>query len=66
MKTDSRKKTEESVSLSDFSSQKIRYTCKHVGKPRVRGEGKRPMQAYMPMNVRCFFMVKTIKSCKIE
>ena len=50
MKTHSSKKmAEETVSLPDFSSQQIRFTCKHVGKPRVRGEGKRPIQAYMYM-----------------
>ena len=38
MKTASSKKNEETVFLSDFSSQQIRFACKHVGKPRVRGE----------------------------
>ena len=59
MKTDSSKKTEDkSVSLSDFPFQQIRFTCKHAGKPRVRGEGKRSMQAYMPRECPMFLRLK--------
>ena len=50
MKTDSCKKKTEDKSLcqSDFPFQQIRFTCKHSGKPRIRGQGKRPVQAYLP------------------
>ena len=31
---------------NDFPYMSIRFACKHTGKPRMRGEGKRPMQAH--------------------
>ena len=45
MKTDSSVKNDEE-SLS-FPYRQIRFACKHAGKPRIRGEGKRPVQAYL-------------------
>ena len=47
MRTDSSVKNEDK-SQTSFPFRQIRFTCKHSGKPRVRGQGKRPVQAYMP------------------
>ena len=60
MKTDSSKKKTEDKSLcqSDFPFQQIRFTCKHSGKPRIRGQGKRPVQAYLPCEWRMFLRLK--------
>ena len=44
MKTDSSKKNDEESNL--FPYRQIRFSCKHAGKARIRGEGKRPVQAY--------------------
>ena len=59
VKTDSSKKTEDkSISHSDFPFQQIRFTCKHAGKPRIRSQGKRPLQAYLPCECPMFLRLK--------
>ena len=59
LKTDSSKKTEDkSLCQSDFPFQQIRFTYKHSGKPRIRSQGKRPVQAYLPSECRMFLRLK--------
>ena len=59
MKTDSSKKVDDkSIDHSKFPFQQIRFTCKHAGKPRMRGQGKRPLQAYLPCECPMFLRLK--------
>ena len=46
MRTDSSQKNDED-SPSQFPFRQIRFTCKHSGKQQSRGNGKRPVQAYL-------------------
>ena len=68
MKTDSSQKSDEG-STSQFPFRQIRYTCKHSGKPRARGNGKRPVQAYLacecPVSLRLVLDAKN-KNYKIK
>ena len=53
MRTDSSQKNDED-SPSQFPFRQIRFTCKHSGKPRSRGNGKGPFRHTWLVNVPFF------------